>query len=836
MNQMYYPLSYKNSVNRWLVTDTLEEQKSFKPITMDFTGDLNRWLTEGFAIFENPNRKVFIDAEKKEKKEKIDLTDVYPGKSLTVGSTTYEWNLHFPWNNKKIEKSGFWQKPTLLKTWAVTTIRSTKLQKASFKLFTCGNVVLWINGEKVLQFSPYTRNEEKSIQFEALLQEGNNEFLVLFEDLAERDALYYFQLDYLGHDELEMVLPIGEANPNDIYLLEEALSNAYFPSDVVKSGDINLIFENPLIQALNMECNLKTVWWGEKREFIRSVTPGSKSVLLGKAEDIGMANALLKLSIRYHSVVIQKDIFIQVYPESLVPANAPESILERKQEALSLIADHGNNNMHRAYALAKTGRQLDLVESIVRDTLHVINERFDCSDFYYNQLFRFWIDFRDSQLFDDSFWEECKQAILNYRYWFDEPGDDVMWYFSENHALLFHTCEYLAGQLFPNERFTNANVLGEVHVEKAKSRLVHWFEKYNRELLAEWNSSYYIPINLMGFLAIYDLVNDVELKNLAKKALDDTFRLMAINSYKGYLSCSQGRIYEKDLKGNYNNATTSLLWIAYGKGNLNNSTYATVSLCVSDYQPPNYNAYISLDPEESIIFKNHQGPDNFVDLYTFKNSYGLLSSAVEYRPGHRGYSEHVIHSIVSPEAVIWINHPGEEAELGTGRPSFWAGNGILPKVDQYQDIAIVHYNIDPLNDIAYTHAYFPIAAFEQTEITNNWIFGKKGDSYVALYAKNGIEQQTKGQNQNREFISRGRENTWIIRNSNVLQFADFSQFKESVLEAEIIEIQEEFKFNDPIHGVVQSSWQGPFFVDGEVQLNRNQKIEGVIEKWSLIRN
>lgn len=282
MNQIYYPLSYKNSVNRWLVTDTLEEQKSFKPITMDFTGDLNRWLTEGFAIFENPNRKVFIDAEKNEKKEKIDLTDVCPGKSLTVGSTTYEWNLHFPWNNKKIEKSGFWQKPTLLKTWAVTTIRSTKLQKASFKLFTCGNVVLWINGEKVLQFSPYTRNEEKSIQFEALLHEGNNEFLVLFEDLAERDALYYFQLDYLGHDELEMVLPIGEANPNDIYLLEEALSNAYFPSDVVKSGDINLIFENPLIQALNMECNLKTVWWGEKENSLEVLLQAVKACCSGK--------------------------------------------------------------------------------------------------------------------------------------------------------------------------------------------------------------------------------------------------------------------------------------------------------------------------------------------------------------------------------------------------------------------------------------------------------------------------------------------------------------------------------------------------------------------------
>lgn len=836
MEQIHFPLTNNQTVDRWLVTGTFEEEKSFKPITMDFTGDLNRWLIEGFSIFENPNRKDFINLEKNTKKEKIDSSYVYPGKSLTYGSNSSEWNLHFPWRNKKIEKSGFWQKPTLLQAWALTNIHSTKQQKATFKLYTPGNVILWINGEKALQFAPYTRNEEKNIEFEAMLQEGDNEFLVLFEDLAERDALYYFRIDYLGEDELEMVLPIGEANPEDIHLLEDALKNAYFPSDIVKSGEINLIFENPLKQTINMECNLKTVWWGEKRDFIKNIPPGSKNVMLGNAEDIGMANSLLKLSIRYQSVAIQKDIFVQVYPESLVPAHVPESISERKQMALSLIADYGNNNMHRAYALAKTGRELDKAESIVRDTLHVINERFDCSDFYFNQLFRFWIDFRDSGLFDESLWEECKQAILNYRYWFDEPGDDVMWYFSENHALLFHTCELLAGQLFPNEMFTNANILGSVHADKAKTRLVHWFEKFNKELLAEWNSSYYIPINLMGFLIIYDLADDLELKNLAKEALDVTFKLMVINSFNGYLSCSQGRIYEKDLKGNYNNATTLLLWIAYGKGNLNNATYAAVSLCVSDYEPPNYDSFMSLAPEESMVFKNHQGPENFVDLYTFKNSYGMLSSAAQYRPGHKGYSEHVIHSIVSPEAVVWVNHPGEEAELGTGRPSFWAGNGVLPKVDQYQDLAIVHYNIDHENEIAYTHAYFPLAAFEQAEITDRWIFGKTGDSYIALYAKNGIEAQTKGQNQNREFISRGRENTWIIRNSSVLQFADFNQFKESVLKAELSESQEGFKFNDPIHGVVESSWQGPFIVDGEKQVNGNQKIEGVIEKWTLIRN
>ncbi len=32
-----------------------------------------------------------------------------------------------------------------------------------------------------------------------------------------------------------------------------------------------------------------------------------------------------------------------------------------------------------------------------------------------------------------------RACILNFRYWMDEPGDDVMWFYSENHALMFHT-------------------------------------------------------------------------------------------------------------------------------------------------------------------------------------------------------------------------------------------------------------------------------------------------------------------------------------------------------------------------------------------------------------
>ena len=35
---------------------------------------------------------------------------------------------------------------------------------------------------------------------------------------------------------------------------------------------------------------------------------------------------------------------------------------------------------------------------------------------------------------------ELTDCLLGFRYWIDEPGNDAMWFWSENHALMFHTC------------------------------------------------------------------------------------------------------------------------------------------------------------------------------------------------------------------------------------------------------------------------------------------------------------------------------------------------------------------------------------------------------------
>ena len=58
-----------------------------------------------------------------------------------------------------------------------------------------------------------------------------------------------------------------------------------------------------------------------------------------------------------------------------------------------------------------------------------------------------------------------KKTLLNFKYWMDEPGKDSMCYWSENHQILFASDEYLAGQLFPDDIFTNDGRTGKEHME-----------------------------------------------------------------------------------------------------------------------------------------------------------------------------------------------------------------------------------------------------------------------------------------------------------------------------------------------------------------------------------
>jgi hypothetical protein len=309
------------------------------------------------------------------------------------------------------------------------------------------------------------------------------------------------------------------------------------------------------------------------------------------------------------------------------------------------------------------------------------------------------------------------------------------------------------------------------------------------------------------------------------------FYCIAVNGFKGILSCSFGRSYEKELKGNYTNATSSLSWIAWGQGYMNQATLGVVPLCLIDYEPPQeYRQYMNIPEHKAMLFRNTQGFRGHVSLYTYKTKDFLLSSACEFRPGHTGYQEHVIHATFSPEAMIWINHPGELHTHGSGRPNFWAGNGYLPKVSQYMGLAIAIYNINAAHSVDYTHAYLPVHQFDKYVQYKGWCFVAKDDSFAAIHAKNGLSLQSQGTNKDRELISGGYQNIWVLRVSNKDEFESFNVFVDEILNMPMnIDQQQRIVIQDPIYGAIKMSWEEPLTVEGQPVTYKGYSADGVIE-------
>ena len=180
------------------------------------------------------------------------------------------------------------------------------------------------------------------------------------------------------------------------------------------------------------------------------------------------------------------------------------------------------------------------------DTFHAlcdfIDARLDCADFRLTCILRALIAYGD--LLDAKELDRAKRTVLNFRYWMDEPGEDSMCFWSENHQLLFATCEYLAGWFYPDETFTNNGMTGTQRMEHAHPRIVRWLEHRARYGYIEWHSNVYYEEDAAPLALLIDFAPDPELRTGAEVALDLLFLDMAMHSWRGLFCATSGRCYE----------------------------------------------------------------------------------------------------------------------------------------------------------------------------------------------------------------------------------------------------------------------------------------------------
>jgi hypothetical protein len=350
----------------------------------------------------------------------------------------------------------------------------------------------------------------------------------------------------------------------------------------------------------------------------------------------------------------------------------------------------------------------------------------------------------------------------------DEPGNDVQWYFSENHALLFHTAAHLGGALLPDAVFVRSGRSGREQSQVGRERLEKWMDHFEAWEMAEFNSAPYFPIDLKGLTALFALSPDARLRERAGRGIVRLIELVANSAHQGVLTAAQGRSYEHTLRGTTTLELSAIARMLWGKGSYGTRFHATpqLALCLRDHGLglPEHAGRACLSGDEAQEWRFAQGENCFARLYHHKSADHAMGSAVAYRWGEWGYQETLIHLRLGtrPETQVWINHPGEIIHSGYGRPSYWGGSASVPRVQQYRDLAIVMFDgVAPQPD--FTHCWFPARDFDMASVSGDTALARSGRAHLVLRGSGPFEQVADGPTAGYELRLAGRKSWWLVR-------------------------------------------------------------------------
>ncbi|HPQ69007.1 MAG TPA: hypothetical protein PKW95_07745 [bacterium] len=286
--------------------------------------------------------------------------------------------------------------------------------------------------------------------------------------------------------------------------------------------------------------------------------------------------------------------------------------LSRKAEYLQHCIDNNTpeNSGWNGQVCLLVNDSTEFNEGRIDDSCEKINNREDCADFNMNTMLRLLYLQQDHPNFSAETLEQMRQAVLNFKYWLDEPGEDGMCWWSENHQILFHTAELLAGQLYQGETFPNSGMSGQDHIDHATPKILRWLNFRGMFGFSEWHSNVYFNEDLPPLINLVDFAENEEIRIKASMVLDFMIFEFANNYYKGLFAVPHGRTYESKILEGLNDSITEAVWVMTGLGEYSDrDNFSAVHLVTSSYAPPAVLEEIAADAEQATVHKQRDSID-----------------------------------------------------------------------------------------------------------------------------------------------------------------------------------------------------------------------------------
>ena len=463
-------------------------------------------------------------------------------------AATLKWEAVHTDDDRFVDVSAFYHTCHHLRTWAYCQVAVPESRETTFVLTTNGPADFWINGRHVHRHLHFHHQIPHRVPFPVELTAGRNEILVRFEGVAVRECPYVMALQVKDADTSDWTihLPTTLETIARREKLEEGMAGAYLTQAVYNRDDtLQLHWAEEMTFKGKLNIRLQTPDGRIYAEASPDVEPGAVTnfgaVNLYRSGEYQMLLMPTPEEYYIHGMRVRRTLPLRIAAERY--SETPYGTYsERRFEALDDAARR-KVNVFAEIAKMALGRWAKVDEGVVLKTIADINQRADCSDFYLVGLLGLMARYLDDPAFPEGLRQPLESCVLNFRYWMDEPGDDAMCFWSENHQILFHTCAVLAGQIYPELTFTNTGETGEWHRQKGERMALSWLCKRAAGGFREWDSNTYFEEDVLALSHLADLADDVEVAEMAAVVLDKLFFSMAINSFRGVFGSTHGRTY-----------------------------------------------------------------------------------------------------------------------------------------------------------------------------------------------------------------------------------------------------------------------------------------------------
>lgn len=738
-----------------------------KELRPNISGYICNWLVSGPQLttpevdFFDQNQLAF---EKRLRSVIADGSLQAPPSEIAMGKDGlpgHPWEYYVAGNNWFIDVSTFYRLLTKVELYAYTEILSDAERTVQGKLRTFTAVDMWLGEEKVAHIGAPVYKPIHNEDFTLHLKKGKNPLFLRVQDLGVRDTRTIVGVQLLGNlAGLTITLPDPDGTVAPVIAAERWLGSVTYADGCLRAESAP-------------PCPVRVVVSGKVAGHEEAVGEIAADELHWQAGDTLSVNSKAQGIDLYAEVSgeqLHRDLELihNIHPEMSDDAGA--SIEEHRRNVIRALAEiptnhaNGGVNYSSYHVLARYILGANTPEDIelLMGDFELIYKRIDCADFLLSCMLRL---FNRFPVPEQRLRERMKEVCLDFRYWMDEKGSDGMCFWSENHALLFFGNQMLAGKMFPDEVFTRSGRTGREQYELGAERCREWLDSVDDTGFEEFLSGGYMCVTSDALLNCIDFgPEDVSAK--ATKVLDKLLRQLSMHTFKGAVCGPQGRVY-RDVIYPFKQGVQSLMhyitptvpkglsmWTsAFGcTGYQIPDDLTSLMQSPADETYPCGNGEITIKKTADYILTSVASPKKgakgwsnaaytesdpyktgkFTYMYT-KALNERFHGTTLFEPGVYGYQQHMWYATLSPTCTVFSNHPGGTHDHSSMRPGYWYGNGLMPAIRQEGNCIGVIYHLREEHPVTFTHLYWPSQEFDEVKGDGGWLFGRLGDSYVAVW-------------------------------------------------------------------------------------------------------